>query len=164
MRLEDFIDKKRKSKIALITACGAKKKSSPMEAYRLYFSSRIKAVYNRRSFCDMYILSAQYGLVEAHQVIKPYNRVMDEKRALELVPSVVEIIQNYGIVIFFKGGARKAYLSCVKEASKSASIILITFGYANMGGINDLSKIIASVDQGNLEKIREIKHANVYFF
>ena len=109
-----------KSKSALIAACGAKKREKPMEAYRLYRSSRIKAVYNRRGDCDMFILSSEYGLIGAHQIIAPYERIMDEARTIELLPSVVEKLQSYDNVIYFKGGARKAYLYCVEEACRRA--------------------------------------------
>lgn len=164
MFFDDIISGERKTRIALITACGEKKNPQPMVAYKLYRSSRIRAVYNRRNGSDMYILSAEYGLVDAHKVIEPYDRVMDERRARELVPSVTEKLRNYEYVIFFKGGARSSYLSCVEEACRTLGKTLVTFGYAFMGGINDLPKIIAFIDQGFWEKILEIEHAKVHDF
>lgn len=149
--------------IALITACGAKKHSQPMEAYKLYRSPRIKAVYNRRDNTDMYILSAKYGLVGAHEAIEPYNRIMDDERAKELVPSVAEKIEIYDYIIFFKGGARKSYLNCMKEASNKARKTLITLGFANMGGINDLPQIIDFANRKKWSKILEIEHTEIYY-
>ena len=64
--------------IAIVTACGNKKESVPLPAYKLYKSSRIKAVYNRRQNHDMFILSAEHGLIPAEKVIAPYNRLMAE--------------------------------------------------------------------------------------
>ena len=154
--------RKSRSRIALITACGEKKRTNPMEAFQLYRSSRIKAVYNRRGDCDMFILSAEYGLIEANQIIAPYERILDEARAVELIPSVAKKVQDFDNVIFFKGGARKVYLLCVEEACRRAGKKLVTLGYANMGGINDLPNIIAFVDQSNWEKIQEVDHAKVY--
>ena len=145
----------------IVTACGAKKNPGPMPAYKLYKSSRIKAVYNRRSGSDVCILSAEYGLVNANKTIKPYERVMDERRAEELVPSVTKKLKNYDCVVFFKGGAREAYLSCIKAACEGAGKTLVTLGYANMGGINDLPKVINFVKKKRLKEIRKIKHAEV---
>ena len=148
-------------KVLIVTPCGAKKNPEPMQAYRLYKSSRIKAVYNRRSGSDMCILSAEYGLVNAHETIKPYERVMDVRRTEELVPSVARKLKNYDCVIFFKGGAREVYLSCIKVACQKAGKTLVSLGYANMGGINDLPKVITFMKKKELKEIRKIKHAEV---
>lgn len=129
-------------KILVLTACGGKKKNRSMPAYKLYRSSRIKAVYNRRCGHDMGILSAQYGLVNAQEIIEPYARVMDEKRALELIPSVAEKVKDYDCVVFFKGGARKSYITCIRGACDKAKKALRLLGFANMGGINDLPQVI----------------------
>ena len=151
-------------KVLIVTACGAKKNPGPMPAYRLYKSSRIKAVYNRRCGSDMCILSAEYGLVNAHKTIKPYERVMDEQRAEELVPSVTKKLKNYDCVIFFKGGAREAYLSCIKAACRRAGKTLVTLGYANMGGINDLPQVIEFAEREEWEEIHKIGHADTHKF
>ena len=148
--------------ILIMTACGAKKDPRPMPAYKLYKSTRIKAVFNRRSGCDMAILSAEYGLVRAQKVIEPYKRVMDEQRAKELVPSVAQNLKEYNCTIFFKGGARKAYTSCIKAACENAGRTLVTLGYANMGGINDLPKVIEFVRQNRWVEIQKIGHAEIY--
>ena len=145
-----------------MTACGAKKNSEPKLAYKLYKSARIKAVYNRRSGCDMGILSAEYGLVRAHEVIEPYERLMDEKRAEELASSVSENLQSYDCIIFFKGGARKSYFSCINAACDKARKTLVTLGFANMGGINDLPKVIELAKQGKWTDIIKIENVNVY--
>lgn len=149
-------------KVLIVTACGAKKNLGPMPAYKSYKSARIRAVYNRRSGCDMAILSAEYGLVRVQQVIKPYERVMDEQRAKELLPSVAQNLKEYDCTIFFKGGARKAYTSCIKAACEKAGRTLVTLGYANMGGINDLPKVIEFVRQSRWVEIQKIGHAEIY--
>lgn len=151
-------------RVLIVTACGAKKNPRPMPAYKLYKSSRIKAVYNRRSGNDMCILSAEYGLVNAHKSIKPYERVMDERCAKELVPSVAKKLKNYDYVIFFKGGAREAYLSCIKAACRSAGKTLVTLGYANMGGINDLPQVIEFAEREEWGEIHKIRHADTHKF
>lgn len=150
-------------RILVLTACSGNKKDRSMPAYKLYRSSRIKAVYNRRCGHDMGILSAQYGLVNAQNIIEPYERVMNEKRALELVPSVVEKVEDYDCVVFFKGGARKAYVDCIKDACRKAKKQLITLGFANMGGINDLPTVIGLAEQKKSDKIEQIERARVFF-
>lgn len=149
-------------KVLIVTACGAKKNPGPMPAYKLYKSSRIKAVCNRRCGSDMCILSAEYGLVDAHKTINPYERVMDERRAEELVPSVAEKLKSFDCVIFFKGGSRRAYLSCIRAACKKARRTLVTLGYANMGGINDLPKVIELIKHRRYDEIPKIEHAKVH--
>ena len=149
-------------KVLIVTACGAKKNAKPMPAYKLYKSSRIKAVYNRRCGSDMCILSAEYGLVDVHKTIKPYERVMDDRRAEELVPSIAKKLQGYDCVIFFKGGARKSYFSCIRAACDKAGKTLLTLGYANMGGINDLPKVTDLVKQARWKDILKIKKVEIY--
>jgi hypothetical protein len=151
-------------KTMIVTACGERKNPMPMLAYKLYKSSRIKAVYNRGGSLDMYILSAEYGLVSAYEVIGPYERLMDEQRAEELVPSVAKRIQDYDCVIFFKGGARKAYLSCIKAACDKARKTLVTFGYAHIGGINELPKILGLLREGGLNGLTGIEHLEVFLY
>ena len=151
-------------KILIVTACGAKKNPRPLPAYKLYKSARIKAVYNRRSGCDMGILSAEYGLVRAHDVIEPYERLMDEERAEELAPFVAEKLKEYDCIIFFKGGARKAYLSCIKAACKKAGRTLVALGYANMGGINDLPKATYLAKREKFGDLSKIEHLDVWDF
>jgi len=149
-------------KVLVVTACGAKKNSTPMPAYKLYKSARIKAVYNRRNGCDMAILSAEYGLVGVYKTIKPYERVMDERRAKELAPSVAKKLQGYDCVIFFKGGARKSYFSCMRAACDKARKTLVTLGYANMGGINDLPKVTELANQAKWKDILKIENVEIY--
>ena len=150
-------------KILIATACGAKKNREPMAAHRLYKSARIKAVYNRRLGNDMGILSAEHGLLDAQEITEPYERIMDEKRALELIPSVAEQVREYDCVIFYKGGARKSYMTCIKGACEKAKKTLVLLGFANMGGINDLPKAIELVSEGEWSEISNLHHAEVLY-
>ena len=129
-------------KICIVTACGNTKQDKPMRAWQLYTSPRIKAVYNRRMDKDMYILSAEHGLLFSEKVVGPYNRVMDGPRAEELVPQLVPIVAKYDTVIYFKAGARGIYKQCLEMACKKADKKMISFGYNLMGGINDLQDIV----------------------
>ena len=129
-------------KICIVTACGNKKHDISMRACQLYKSPRIKAVYNRRMDKDMYILSAEHGLLFSEKVIKPYNRIMDESRAEELMPQLVPIVTKYDTVIYFKAGARSIYEQCLGEACKKAGKKMISFGYGFMGDIGSLQDIV----------------------
>lgn len=153
-----------KMRVAVVTACGAKKEQYPCEAYRLYKSPRIKAVYGRRDDNDMFILSAEHGLLESDKVTAPYQRVMTLDRALELAPKVAGKLSQYDCIIFFKAGARSEYLTCMHEACKMAKKILTAFGYGFMGGINDLPKIIELSKRGDFEAISKLHGVEIYRF
>ena len=138
--------KQKKPRILVVTACGRRKHDRPMPACKLYKSPRIKAVYNRTQGCDFAILSAKYGLVEADRVIAPYEQVMTKERAEELVEQVMAKVKKYDYVIYYRGGARKEYLNCMREACKRVGTTLLILGYAILGGINDLEKTINSLN------------------
>ena len=72
-------------KVSVVTACGNKKETIPLPAWQLYKSPRIKAVYNRKGDNDMFILSAEHGLIPAEKVPSPYNRLMAERRCNDVV-------------------------------------------------------------------------------
>jgi hypothetical protein len=151
-------------KTVIVTACGAKKSPIPMPAYKFYKSSRIRAVFNRRGDSDMFILSAEYGLIDACKVIRPYERLMDEQRSNELTPSVAKKLLDYSNVIYFRGGARRTYFSCIKASCRKAKKTLVAFGYANMGGINDLPKILKLLQERELDALADIKHSEVFLY
>ncbi len=129
-----------------MTACGRSKEGRPLPAWRLYRSSRIR--YLKRVAdsvgVDYAILSAEYGLVPADEMIAPYERVMDESRCSEMLPSLVETLRKMGVgtVVFYRGGARREYHDCIKRATERAGIELISIGYANMGDIGKVKVIL----------------------
>lgn len=125
------------------------------EGYRLYKSARIKAVYNRRGKHDMAILSAEYGLFDAHEVKAPYQRVMDENRCQYLMSDIVRKVSQYDFVVYFKGRARREYHECIKEACRRASKPFVSFGYANMGDIGELEAILDLVSKKQFGKLRK---------
>ena len=138
-------------KIALITACCAKKLHHPAPAINLYRSSRIKAVYNRSNGADFYILSAEYGLVPAQKIIEPYNTIMTPQRAKELAPKIAETLKGYDVVVFYRAGARKEYLKCIAKACRNAKVKLIVIGYGQIGDINKIPQIIKQLKSGNFK-------------
>ncbi len=135
-------------KVCVVTACGNKKQSTAKPAYKLYKSSRITAVYNRKGEHDMYILSAEHGLLHSEKITEPYNRIMDEQRCLELIPKLKPIIEKYDTIVFFKAGARGIYEKCLKMACNENDVKLVSFGFGFMGGINELKEEISKAERG----------------
>ncbi|WP_456455649.1 DUF6884 domain-containing protein [Thermovibrio sp.] len=127
-------------KVALITACGNKKESRKLPAGKIYKSARIRHLYRRSKELKVpfLILSAKYGLIEADKEIEPYNAVMDKQRCKELKEQIKKSLKKYEVIVFFRGGARKDYYECLKEACKEAGVKLISFGSGNMKGIREL--------------------------
>ncbi len=131
-------------KVALVTACGAKKENTPQPAGRLYKSSRIRHLYKKSKELGLplYILSAKYGLINADTIIEPYDRIMTPERAMELLPQVKETIKSFDLIIFYIGGARKEYRELIERVCEETGTRLISFGYGNMGDIGKLDKIL----------------------
>ena len=122
-----------------------------------YFS-----IYNRRLGHDMAILSAKYGLIDAEMIIEPYNVMMTENRAKELVLQVTEKIKDYDVIAYYRGRAGKEYFDCISEACEIAGKKLISVGYKMMGDINELPGIIQRVE--SLRLCRNFhKHASACF-
>ena len=137
-------------KVALITACGGKKEDKPEVAGRLYKSARIRHLYRRSKELGVpfFILSAQYGLVPGDEVIKPYERVMNPQRCKELKEQIVKVLKDFDAVVYFRGGARKDYYDCLKEAAEEAGVEFLSFGRGNMEGIGLLPKVLREAGFG----------------
>ena len=134
-------------RLLIVTACGKSKNDSPQPAWRLYKSSRIKAVYNRRNGHEMAILSSRYGLISSDKVIEPYEEVLTEERAKELISQVTENIEPYDAVIYFRGGAGLEYYELLEAACDAACKHFISFGYKHLGEIGMLSMAIKMLEE-----------------
>ena len=134
-------------KIVLVTACGNKKEDSPRVAGELYKSARIRHLYRRSKELGvpLFILSAGYGLVSADEVISPYNAVMSRERCSELERRIAERLKDYDVIVYYRGGARKDYLDCIKKVAEKTGKELLVFGYGNMGDIGKLGEILKSL-------------------
>ena len=130
--------------LVLITACGNKKENKPTKAGRLYKSSRIRHLYKKSKELDIdfYILSAKYGLVNGDEIIAPYNQIMNEKQCEELKNQIKTILENFDIIIYYRGGARKEYYNCLEKITKKLNKKFISFGYGNVGDIRKLEDIV----------------------
>lgn len=130
-------------KKVLITACGSKKENKRIEAWKLYKSSRIRHLYKKSKALNIpfYILSAKYGLVYCDEIIEPYNEIMDEDRCKRLEKQISQVLDEFDVIIYYKGGARKEYYNCLERISKKLNKKFISFGYGNMGDIGKLEEI-----------------------
>ena len=133
-------------KILVATACGKKKRTGKHRAVDLYRSSRIRAVYNRRSGCDMAILSSKFGLVDSQTVIEDYEEVLTPERVKILLPQVVDYVKRYDVVIYFKAGASFIYFELIKKASEIANIPIVYLGYGYMAEINKIPGVISEIN------------------
>lgn len=140
-------------KVSIVTACGNKKENIPLPAWKIYKSPRIKAVYNRKGNYDMYILSAEHGLLPSDKVIGPYNRIMDEQRCAELLPEIKKVVKDYDAIVFFKAGARGLYGKCLEQACSECGVKMISFGFGFMGGINELPDKIKIAESGSAHSL-----------
>ena len=133
-------------KILVATACGEKKRAGKHRAVDLYESSRIRAVYNRRSGCDMAILSSKYGLVDSQTIIKGYEEILTPERVKLLLPKVVAYIKKYDAIVYFKAGAPFVYFELIKKASEIANIPIVYLGYGYMAEVNKIPRIISEIN------------------
>lgn len=131
-----------KNKVCVITACGKEKSDHPSPAWKLYTSERITAVHSRKGECDMYILSAKYGLLPSERVVAPYDQIMNPERAEELLPGMVKVLQGYDKVVYFRADADGPYEECMRKACARAGRPLDLLGSRDMGGIGELEERI----------------------
>lgn len=84
------------------------------------------------------------------------EETLTKQKANELILQMVEKIKGYDYVVYYRGGAGKAlrtHFNLMREACERAGKTLIVFGYAYMGGINELPKILQLVKRGEFPKV-----------
>ena len=110
---------------------------------------------------DMCILSTKYGLIDAEAVIEPYEETLTKQKANELIPQMIERIEGYDCIVYYRGGAGREYFNLMREACRRAGKTLVSLGYKYMGDINELADVFQLVEQGQLDKICNIKSAQI---
>ncbi len=150
--------------VALATACGHRKRDGEWPACQLYLSSRIKAFCNRRSKIgvDLYILSAEYGLIPSDQRIQNYQRVMDLERAENLAPQAGNVIKQYDWLVFFKGGSRKSYAQCIRSASDICRIPVALIGFGFMGEFRECLQLAVKLQNGMLPEGGQFRSLEIH--
>lgn len=99
-------------KLAIIIGCSKKKKSYTCAAREMYsesvlFSKTLTYVTSHYT-CDLFILSAKYGIIKPNDTIDPYDITMrDAVRCsanyLHIIQSVRSNLNNYDKIIAFCG-------------------------------------------------------------
>lgn len=95
----------------------------------------------------MCILSTKYGLVDAEKVIEPYEETLTEQKARELIPQMIEKINGYDCIVYYRGGAGKEYFNLMREACERAGKTLVSFGYKYMGEISALRYLLQLLER-----------------
>jgi hypothetical protein len=67
-------------------------------------------------------------------------------------------VDEYGVIVYFKGGSNKLYFDCIKKAC--SEVTLVYFGSRIMEGIHDLHKILAFCNEEKFLELSQMK--NVY--
>tara|TARA_Y100000310_G_scaffold228485_1_gene230775 strand:- start:127 stop:573 length:447 start_codon:yes stop_codon:yes gene_type:complete len=94
----------------LILSCTASKRGEPSQALDLYLSRAFDLVRSDRARFHVQVLSAFYGLLEADEVIDPYNQKMTPAIAAELMdPANTQMARainrdSWSEVIYVYGG------------------------------------------------------------
>jgi len=149
--------------IAFGTACGEKKLDAPAPMHRLYCKSpRIKAIYSRKRDFPLYILSAEYGLVEADETRAPYDRRMDLERARELAPAVADVLKDFDWFIFFNPQTPMEYTQCVKWAADLCNVRVAFIGWWPLGGLDDCLLIADALKETGRLPENQIRSLEVY--
>lgn len=134
-------------KIFLI-GCGSDKKNGFHNAEDLYTSSRISwarnLAYSEETKCDLYILSAKYGIVSGKTLLPNYNLMMNSDIADSLYPKVLKqlSLNNVSEILFFKASLNKNYISLVEKVAKDLNVKLTAIGYNIMGGAKEIKEIL----------------------
>lgn len=135
-------------RIALVTACGAKKRPGEWPLHLLYKSPRIKAIHGRKGDFPLLILSAQYGLIDCNEVRQSYDRLMDLERAEHLAPRVAEVMSLYDWLVFFNPQTPSEYSICVERASDIAGVPVAFIGWWPLGGLDECLRVAQQLLRG----------------
>jgi len=135
----------------VVTACGGKKEESKRKAGLLYKSARIRHLYRktRELGVPFFILSAKYGLISGDEEVEPYEAVMTSEKCGELLPSILERLRDFDVIVYYRGGARSDYYDCIRKGAELLKKELVSFGYGNMGDIGRLEEIVKSLRDGD---------------
>lgn len=102
---------------------------------------------SERLRCDFVILTTQYGLVEPHQIISPYDMHINQHRQAVTekwhasIPALM-IGPKYSLMIFYAGGCpRDEMIEVMLPTLKQQRIALLTFGRPNMFDVDKVDTI-----------------------
>ncbi|MHA1340264.1 MAG: DUF6884 domain-containing protein [Promethearchaeota archaeon] len=115
------------SKVLIIVSCTKKKLDRPAPAIELYQGDIFKKTKKWVEINNFHqiIISARYGIVEPHEIIKPYDKRLSNKKEAEklqrkIIPKLRKILPNYKLVVLILGNI---YLEAIKPIFKEFSNI-----------------------------------------
>jgi len=130
-------------RVALVTACSKSKGKEPTKAYLLYRLPKFRYLYKHRGPAVFYILSAKHGLIDAEQVIEPYDQKITESRLSELGPQVAKALRGYDRVVYFRGSGGQLYERLLKEVCSISHIPLTCYGHGFNADIGLTEQMVA---------------------
>jgi len=114
----------------------------------LYESPRIKALYARKEGFPLYILSAEYGLVDCEEVRASYDRRMDRERAEQLARQVAQVMGCYEWLVFFNAQTPYEYDLCLERASDICGVSVAFIGWWPLGGLSECLLVARRLSHG----------------
>ena len=126
-------------KILVITSCTSSKLNYAAPAKSLYqgvLFRKIKKIVNYNNL-DFKILSAKYGILDANDIIKPYEKELKNKKdILELrkrvIPNLKSIEEDYELIIIIMG---KKYREVLEPLFISKSKYKMIYDKRGIGGL-----------------------------
>jgi len=151
-------------KICIIAGCSLKKleysaKAIDMNQGQLFRSIRKLAA---RNHFDMKILSGKYGLLDANEVIDPYNqKIRTQKDILNVrshaIPKLISIWEKYDLIIVIMGNNYRKVVEPLFDNK-----FLIVYDRRGIGGylslISKYNKLSTAKLLKELEQFRCINH------
>lgn len=127
-----------------LIGCGSKKKDEPKPAAYLYDSNyfELKRKWADQN-CDIwFILSAEHGLIQPHEIIEPYDtnikEVDSEKWGNKVIADIQGILSNNDEVVFLAG---KDYIEPLKPFFEAAPF-RTNYLFEQTSGIGDQLKLL----------------------
>lgn len=106
---------------AIVLACGAKKRTLPSPAIDLYignyYSAMKRVALMLAQPCDIFILSAKYGLIEGLKIVQPYEQKLNQEGAITKteVEKQKILLSGYDEIIVLGGAAYHKLLGMGKR-------------------------------------------------
>lgn len=150
-------------KSLLIVNCSKKKLETPAKAKDLYtgqFFRGVKQLSEKLDF-DLAILSAKYGLLNANQIIEPYDQIIKSKKDIQELQKKIRskfsnLLENYNEIILFMGKKYRMVFSQYLDNPK------VKFAYDHRGSGGYLQLISTLNKKRNEEILRTFNQKNSF--
>jgi len=154
-------------KICIIAGCSQKKLNYPAKAIDMNQGQLFKAIRKLavRNHFDMKILSGKYGLLDANEVIEPYNqKIRNQKDVLRVrrqaIPKLLSIWEKYDVIIVIMGNNYRKVMEPLFDNK-----FLIIYDRRGIGGylslISTYNTLSTATLLKELEQFRCINHTTL---